>query len=93
MCKALDLNYDILAKRNHKGLSVEMFYRFLNKTTAIAMEDRYSNDVFVSGGIAAGCACNSLFIDGTDILRSAVAIGHEFRFPIDINLFTLSQWT
>ena len=28
MCKSLKLNYDILAKRNHKGLSVEHFHRF-----------------------------------------------------------------
>ena len=53
MCKALELNYDILAKINHKGLSVEHFYRFLNKATTIAMEDRQSNDVFVPAGIAA----------------------------------------
>ena len=31
MCKALQINYEILAKRNHGGLLVEKFYRFLNK--------------------------------------------------------------
>ena len=38
--KALKLNYNILAKRNYKRLSVGYFHRFLNKATAIAMEDR-----------------------------------------------------
>ena len=93
MCIALDLNYDILAKRNHKGLTVEHFHRFLNKAVTIAMEDRQSNDVFVSVGIAAGYAWNRASIDGTDILRSTVATGREFRFPIDINLSPLPQLT
>ena len=30
ICQALNLNYDILVKRNHKGFSVEHFHRFLN---------------------------------------------------------------
>ena len=37
MCKALKLKYDILDKRNHKGLSVEHFHRFLKKASTIAM--------------------------------------------------------
>ena len=81
MCKSLKSNYDVLAKHNHKGLSVEHFHRFLNKATTIAME------------IAAGYAWNSAPIDGTDILRSTVAIGREFRFPIDIDLSVLPQLT
>ena len=93
MCTALDFNYDILAKRNHKDLTVEYLHRFLNKAVTIAMEDRQSNDVFVPAGIAAGYALNSASIDGTDILRSTVAIGREFRFPIDINLSALPQLT
>ena len=93
MCKALKLNYDILAIRNHKGILVEHFHRFLNKTTTITMEDRQSNDVFIPTGIAAGYAWNSAPIDGTDISRSTVAIGQEFRFPNDIDLSSLSQLT
>ena len=57
------------------------------------MEDRQSNDVFVPAGIAVGYAWNSAPIDGTDILRSTVAIGREFRFLIDINLSALPQLT
>ena len=54
MCTALDLNYDILAKRNYEGLTVEHFHRFLNKVVTIAMEDRQRNDVFIPAVIAAG---------------------------------------
>ena len=38
--KALDLNYDILTKLNRKGLTVDHFRWFLNKTTIIVMKDR-----------------------------------------------------
>ena len=72
---------------------MEHFHRFLNKTTTIAIEDRQSNDVFVPTGIAAGYAWNSAPIDGTDILRSTVAIDREFRFSIDIDLSALPQLT
>ena len=86
--KALKLNHDILTKRNHNGLSVEHSHRFLNKAATISMDDRQSNDVSVSAGIAAGHAWNSTPNDLTDMLRSTVAIGREFRFPIDVNLYT-----
>ena len=92
-CTTLDLNYDILTKRNHKGLTAKHFRRFLNKAVTIAMEDRQSNDVFVPAGIAAGYAWNGVPKYGTNILRSTVAIGREFRFPIDINLSALPQLT
>ena len=55
------------------------------------MENRQSNDVFTPYRTVVGCIWNSVPIDGTDILRSTVAIDREFRFPIDINLSALSQ--
>ena len=91
MCNALSLNYDVLTKRNHKGLSVEHFHRFLNKSVTIAVEDRGTNDIFVPACIAAGYAWNSALIDGTDILRSIPAIGREPHFPIDINFSALPK--
>ena len=47
ICKILNLYYDIIAKRNHKDITVEHFHWFLNKGTAIAIEDRLSNNIFV----------------------------------------------
>ena len=85
MYQALNLNYDILAKRNHKGLFGENFYRFLNKYVTIAVEERETNNILVPAGIAAGCAWNSAIIDGTDILRRVPEIGRELKFALDIN--------
>ena len=78
MCQSLNLNYEILAKRNHKGL---------NKSVTIAAEDHDTIDIFVPAGIAAGYAWNSAPIDGTDILRSIPPIGKEIHFPLDIDLY------
>ena len=86
MCQALNLNYDVFAKRNHKGLSVENFHRFLNKSITIAAEERGTNDIFVPASIAAAYAWNSAPINGTDIIRSVPAIGRALYFPLDINL-------
>ena len=68
MCQALNLNYDVLAKRNHKGISVEHFHRFLNKSVTIAVEKRGTNDIFVPASIASAYAWNSASIDDTDII-------------------------
>ena len=50
MCKALNIHYNILAKRNHVGLLVEKLYIFLVIT--IAVEDRGANDIFVTVSVA-----------------------------------------
>ena len=91
MCNALRLNYDVLAKRNHKGLTVEHFHRFFNKSVTIAVEDRGTNEISFPTGIATGYAWNSALIDGTNILRSIPAIGRELHFPLDINLSALPK--
>ena len=62
MCKALNINFDILAKRNHNILLVEKYYKIINK------------DDFVATGVAVGYALNSSPIDRTDILRSVHTI-------------------
>ena len=38
VCQALNLHYEILVRHNHKGLSVEYFYSFLNKSMIITAE-------------------------------------------------------
>ena len=91
MRKALRINYEILAKRNHKGLLVEKLHRFLNKEITIAAEDRGTNNIFVAAGVAAGYAWNSSPIDGTDILRRFPAIGRELQFPLDVDISTLPE--
>ena len=79
ICECLHLNYNVLAKRNHKGLTVEHFHRFLNKSVTIATEERGTNDIFVPVGIVIGYVWNSTSIDGTDILRRIPAICRELH--------------
>ena len=86
MCQALNLNYDVLAKRNYIGLSVEHFHRFLNKSVTIVVEERGTNDIFVPASIVAAYAWNSALIDDTDIIRSILAINRALNFPLDIHL-------
>ena len=93
MCEALNLNHDVLAKRNYKGLTVEHFHRFFNKSITIAAEEYGTNDIFFPAGVAVGYALNSAPINGTDILRSIPAIDHELHFPLDINLNALPKLT
>ena len=54
MSQELNLNYDVLAKRNHKGLTVEFFYRFLNKSVTIATDKCVANYIFVPADVVAG---------------------------------------
>ena len=88
ICQSLNLNYNVLAKRNYKGLSVEHFRLFFNKSVTIAAEDHGINDIFVPTGIAADYVWNSAPIDGTDIFRSIPTIGRKLHFPSDVNLNT-----
>ena len=86
MYQALNRNYNVLTKRNHKGLSVEHFHCFLNKSVTIAAEERCTNDTFVPASIAATHTWNNVPIHGIDIIGSVPAIGRVLNFLIDINL-------
>ena len=87
MCEALNLNHDVLAKRNHKDLTVEHFHRFIT----IATEEHNTDDIFVPAYVADGYAWNSVPINGTYILRSILAIGCEFHLILDISLNALPK--
>ena len=57
MCESLNLNHNVLAKRNDKGLTVEHFHRLLNKSVTIASEEHgTNNDILFPGGVAVGYA-------------------------------------
>jgi hypothetical protein len=85
MCKILNVTLWPLSRGNHKGLSVERYHRFLNKTQAIAGHSVGTHEVFSRNVRLSAYAWNSAPIDGTDIIRSFVAVGHDFRFPFDVN--------
>ena len=86
MCKILRITFWPLARGNHKGLGVEKFHRFLNKTQAIAGQDRDNHEVFLQNTKTSQYAWNSAPIDDTDVMRSVAALGREFRFPMDTEL-------
>ena len=86
MCTALQLPYSDAARGNHKAVSVERFFRYLNKAMTVAIQTRGTNKVSVEAAHLAGYAWNASPIDGTDIIRSVAAVGRPFRFPVDNQL-------
>ena len=89
MCDIFSLRFHQAAQGNHKAVSVEQFFRYLNKAVTIAANDCNTNQVFIETSHCAVYAWNSSCIDGTDIVHSVVAVGQEFKFPLDISLHAL----
>ena len=83
---SLGFVYWPLAHGNHKGMRIEQYHCFLNKTQAIAGQDRDTHDVFLQNAKTSQYAWNSIPIDGSDILRSVAAVCHEFCFSLDVEL-------
>ena len=88
MCEILGIRHHCVAKHNHKALSVERFFRVLNKAVTIAAADRKvpPSKIFIETAQCTAYAWNSSAIDGTDIIRSVAALGREFKFPFDLTL-------
>ena len=72
---------------------VEKLLKFLIRIVTIAVGDRRTLGSFAEASFVAGYACHSAPIDGTDIIRSILAIGCELKFPFDISLDALQQLT
>ena len=86
LCNILKLVFWPLARGNHKGLSVERFHRFFNKTQTICGNDRCTHESFTTNIKTSQYAWNSAPIDNTDVIRSVAALGREFKFPMDMEL-------
>ena len=86
MCAALKIRWVPLARGNHKGLKVERFHRFLNKNVKAECRRRGTNKVFPETALMAAYAWNSAPTDDSDITRSYVAFGVNFKFPMDVDL-------
>ena len=74
MCEALNLNNNVLAKRNNEGFTVEYFHRFLNKChhwywRALLLMPFYPASITIYW------TWNSTPIDGTNIFPNISAIG------------------
>ena len=74
----------MVAPENHKTIWNEQFHHHLNKVECINTADKGLYHQWWQGVMFALYAWNALPINGTDILRSFVAVGREFPFPIDM---------
>lgn len=81
----LNINHNILAKRNHKFFLFQKNHHFINKLITIVAEDRGTNGIFEAAGAAAGYVWNSLPIIWTNILHSVPNIGRKLPFPLDFD--------
>jgi hypothetical protein len=86
MCTQLKIMFWPIARGNHKGLSVERYHRFLNKSQTIAGQSRGTHLTILQNAKLSQYAWNSAPIDNTDVTRSMAALGREFRFPLDVEL-------
>ena len=85
-CKRLNINVWPLSRGNHKGMSVEHYHRFLNKTQTINGEDRGLHHTFIENSKTSQYVWNSAPIDDTDIPRCVAEVGRHFKFPMDVQL-------
>ena len=85
-CELLGIRLHPASRGNHKAVSVERFFRYLNKAVTIASSDRGTHLVWVQASMIATYAWNCSPIDGTDVVRSVPAMGREFKFPFDLAL-------
>lgn len=86
MCKILKIHFWPLSRGNHKGLIVEKYHRFLNKTQTIAGNERGTHLTILQNAKLSQYAWNSAPIDNTDVVRSFAAVGREFRMFGDMSL-------
>ena len=86
MCDELHLRYDIVAKHNHKLVSMKIIHYFLNKAQSITSNNCDTMGCFVETGINIVYAWNSTPIDCTNTICSISAIELELRSPLDIEL-------
>ena len=85
MCELLQIPHHLSSKGNHNAIIVERFNKFLNQGMRIFAEERGTPRVFLEAAETLCYAWNSAPVAGTDLSRSLLVVGREFRFPIDIS--------
>ena len=89
MRKALKITYWCILRGNHKGNSVETFHHFLNKAQTITGGDWGKHAGFIQDAKTSQYDWNSSLIDYTDTSRILTAIGKEFHFTLDVDIYAL----
>ena len=84
-CELLNLNVHILSSGNHDAMIAERVNRFLNSGMKNLCQDQGSTMIGCKTILLLIYAWNSAPVMGTDLSRSLLTVGREFRFPIDIS--------
>ena len=86
MCKTLGFTFWPLSRGDYKALSIERYYRFLNETQTIVGQNCWTYQIFLENCKTSQYAWNSTPIDTTDIPCCIAAVGHHFKFLMDIGI-------
>ena len=84
MCETLRIKYHMVAPEDHNGILCERFHRYLNKVQKIGAADSQTYTQWAQGVMFATYSWNAAPIDGTNLIRSFVAKGRVFPFPLQI---------
>jgi hypothetical protein len=79
----LQINLHVASGGNHDPVLTERFHVFANKSLSLFCNERDSIRVAAEGLQLCKYAWNSAPVVGTDISRSLVCVGREFKFPIE----------
>lgn len=84
MCRILKIKHHMVAPENHNGVLCERFHRYLNKVQRIGAANSQTFAQWAQGVSFAAYSWNAAPIDGTNLVRSFVAKGRDFPFPLQI---------
>ena len=84
MCETLRIKFHTVSPEEHNGILCERFHRYLNKVQKISAADSQSYNQWAQGVMFATYSWNAAPIDGTNLIRSFVAKGRVFPFPLQI---------
>ena len=81
----LQLRVHVASSSNHDAVLTERYHVYLNKALTIFCQERDSIRTSTEAVLLCQYAWNSAPVIGTDISRSLIVTGREFRFPIDFS--------
>ena len=78
----LNINIHVLSGENHDPMIVDRICQFLNSCLTVFCNERGNNRVALENILMSRHAWNSTPVVGTDISRSLLVTGQDFKFPI-----------
>lgn len=89
MYKALNIQFHIIAKRNHKVIGLERFLKQFNLSEKILTKERGTSECLLEITMSTSYALNHITISDTTILQSVPTIGRELSSPLDICIVSI----